>query len=101
MKIINKLLITLLITGIVGCSTRQSADKDLETRREALLESIEVFNIAFKSGDNKKLASMITENYQHTNGSSEVIGKESWLAYLQKRSAEIASGKLKVVNYEM
>ena len=44
---------------------------------------------------------MTTENYIHTNGSSKAFDKASWFAYLKKRTAQLKSGELEVLTYEL
>ena len=101
MKFPNILIVTLLISCVLSCNTELGAEKRIASEREALLLRIDEFNTAFKLGDVEKLSSMITDNYQHTNGSAKAIGKENWIAYLNKRSAEIVSGELEVLKYVM
>lgn len=71
------------------------------TDKQNLAYSITTFNTAFKKGDVEKLESMITNNYQHTNGASKSIGKDAWLTYLKKRKKDIDDGNIVVTTYEM
>ena len=59
------------------------------------------FNTAFQTANVEKLELMITDHYQHTNGTAKAIDKETWINYLKKRQADISSGKLEVITYEM
>nr|WP_255452805.1 nuclear transport factor 2 family protein [Aquimarina sp. RZ0] len=59
------------------------------------------FNQAFRTGDVKKIKTMITDSYIHTNGHSKSIDKESWVSYLQNRKTDIDSGHLLVNDYRI
>ncbi len=72
-----------------------------EKEEKTLLKAIETFNQAFKEGNIEKLQSMITERYQHTNGSSKSIHRDTWLSYLRKRKKEIETGTLVMHTYTM
>ncbi len=74
------------------------AQKNEET---ILLETITVFNQAFKESNVAKLESMIVDRYIHTNSTSKPIDKDTWLAYLHKRKEEIETGNLIVHTYDM
>lgn len=78
----------------MACATQKASE-------EALRTAIEKFNTAFQQGDVATLDAMITENYSHTNGTSKVIGKETWLNYIKKRFEDISAGKIKVLDYTM
>lgn len=87
------------LVWILGCQT--TTESDTKHKKETLIKQIETFNNAFKEGNTELLASMITDNYVHTNGNSKAIHKENWINYLSKRQKEIESGELTVRNYEM
>lgn len=91
------LLLSLLLFAITGACKKENT---LEAER-ALLQSVDKFNIAFKENNIEVLDSMVTENYQHTNGNGKPIGKSEWLGYLQKRGAQIKNGTLTIHSYEM
>ncbi|WP_062058273.1 nuclear transport factor 2 family protein [Aquimarina longa] len=97
MKKEKQLLVLFLIT-VFNLAGQENKAITSET---TLLNTISVFNKAFKEGDVTKLESMITDNYIHTNGSSKSIGKTMWLAYLKKRKKTIRNGDLVVNAYEM
>jgi len=98
---INRFL--LLIFSIVFFSCKSTAQEAGLTKKdkENLVQALTVFNNAFQEGNTAVLASMITENYTHTNGNSKPIGKKSWLSYLQKRSQKIKTGELQIIQYKM
>ena len=97
----------LTIFAVIVCQlfwncTRPDKQDILSAEEKASLKTaIMKFNKAFEEGDVNTLSSMITADYQHTNGTSQAIDKASWLAYLEKRQAAIQSGKLVVKKYEM
>lgn len=95
MKLYNILLVLIIAGNICSCSSRET------TNKEGLLEAIEKFNKAFQAGDVDIIASLITDNYIHTNGNSKSIRKEDWFTYLNNREKEIKSGTLEVIEYEM
>ena len=79
MKTSKNLIILLVIFIFSNCSNKDEI-KSNETKDKAkLLETITEFNTAFKECDIPKLESMITDNYQHTNGNSKSIGKNEWV----------------------
>lgn len=91
-----KLLSTLLVLVIAfGCSKNQ------ETSIDDLKTAINDFNVAFSKGDTTALASMITENYVHTNSSWKSFGQEKWLSYMKARSIKLSQGILEVSEYKM
>ena len=59
------------------------------------------FNAAFEKGDVTALASMLTEDYVHTNHSWKSFGKTQWLQYMQSRSEKLAAGDLQIDLYQM
>ncbi|MBV6644818.1 MAG: nuclear transport factor 2 family protein [Cyclobacteriaceae bacterium] len=71
------------------------------TEKEKLLNRLESFNEAFISADAEKLASMITADYMHSNGSSGPYNKKQWLNYVKSRRAKLDAGTLTVSKYEM
>ncbi len=101
MKAFNFTTILLATILLSACSDISSSEENKIFNKEELLLAIDKFNKAFAECDIVILESMITENYQHTNGNSKSIGKESWISYLNKRKVEIESGKLIVNNYQM
>ncbi len=92
------LAISILLLGCSGGSTQQIASAN---EKEVLLARINEFNMAFKACDIELLKSMISNNYQHTNGTSKSISKDAWFEYLNKRKLKIESGELIVSSYEM
>ncbi|AXT60237.1 nuclear transport factor 2 family protein [Aquimarina sp. AD10] len=103
-KIMNsKLIILIVIISIVfiACTTKNDQKNDNSKNEQLLWLSIDKFNNAFKEGNIEQLASMITNNYTHTNTTSKAIDKNTWLTYLSKRKKEIDSGNLIVNTYEM
>ncbi|MEM9648546.1 MAG: nuclear transport factor 2 family protein, partial [Bacteroidota bacterium] len=81
--------------------SQQSGENTPKAVKDEQLVALNQFNRAFQNGDVDTLDSMITSNYVHTNGSSKSFGKEAWIGYLKKRSAEIKEGNLEVFQYEM
>ncbi|WP_420602191.1 nuclear transport factor 2 family protein [Flagellimonas sp.] len=93
------IVIILVAFGLFGCEAKPH---NLSKKQEKeLVSSIEQFNTAFANSDVTVISSMITENYMHTNGTSEAIDKETWLKYIRKRNQEIESGVLVINNYKM
>lgn len=101
MRFIRIAILSIIVFNLYHCTDKEPQDKKLKTDKEALLTAIGTFNTAFREGDLTVLASMITEDYIHTNGNSRAIGKEDWIAYLRKRKRDIESGKLAVIEYNM
>lgn len=91
---IFSLLAFFLFTSCFNADTKKAT-------KESLTDALYTFNKAFANGNISILSGMLTENYTHTNGSAKAIYKTDWLAYLKKRSEELASGNLTVNNYEM
>ena len=67
----------------------------------SLEEALNRFNMAFENADVEVLASMIAENYVHTNSSWKSFGKDKWLGYMQKRKERIQNGELKIESYKL
>jgi len=101
MKSKHILIIILAMTLLCNCSPQKVNESSLKEDKEELTNAIERFNLAFREGDVDLLESMITDNYQHTNGNAKSIGKESWINYLQKRKKDIVSRSLVVNSYSM
>ncbi|SNZ00522.1 nuclear transport factor 2 family protein [Flagellimonas pacifica] len=100
---LNKMAMSLFIISslffLLGCETKSQSLS--EEQKEELTLAIDQFNNAFANSDVSTLASMITENYMHTNGTSKAIDKETWLNYLNKRNQQIKSGALVFNDYKM
>ncbi|MEM7379778.1 MAG: nuclear transport factor 2 family protein [Bacteroidota bacterium] len=92
------ILFSFLVVLLFSCSEKKPEKVDHES---TLKTSIEKFNQAFATADIEKLEGLITEDYQHTNGTSEAIGRSSWLSYLGKRKSALESGELVVHSYDM
>ncbi len=86
---------------LFSCTGDGANDTDSMADEASLRATIDIFNAAFERGDVEKLASMITDDYQHTNGNAKSIGRDSWLGYLKKRSQQIEEGTIVVHKYEM
>ncbi len=78
-----------------------SCSESPEAKKETLQVALRKFNEAFWKGNTSFLEQMITEDYQHKNGSSNPIDKEAWVAYLRKREEQLISGELKILRYTM
>ena len=78
-----------------------SCSESPEAKKETLQVALRKFNEAFWKGNTSFLEQMITDDYQHTNGSDHLINKEVWVHYLKKREEQMASGELKVLRYTM
>lgn len=72
-----------------------------EAKKETLEVALRKFNEAFRKGNTSFLEQMITEDYQHSNGSDHPINKEVWVNYLKKREKQLTSGELKILRYTM
>ncbi len=92
------ILLSFLLVLILSCSEKKPEKAEQES---TLKSSIENFNQAFATADIEKLEGLITEDYQHTNGTSQAIGRSSWLSYLGKRKKALESGELVVHSYDM
>ena len=101
MRFIRIAILSIIVFNLYHCTDKEPQDKKLKPDKETLLAAIGTFNTAFREGDLTVLASMITENYSHTNGNSRAIGKEDWIAYLRKRKRDIEAGALAVMEYNM
>ncbi len=84
-----------------ACTDQNPTKRNSSIHQEELMLRINEFNQAFHTGDVKKLESMLTSNYRHTNSNSKAIHKDTWLKYVGKRKKEIETGVLKVHIYEM
>ncbi|MCW8876826.1 MAG: nuclear transport factor 2 family protein [Kangiellaceae bacterium] len=73
---------------------------NLASQPKDLLEAIASFNSAFKNADTKKLDSMLTENYVHTNSGSKAFGKKAWLNWIASRESRVKAGKLLYTEYK-
>nr|WP_299073894.1 nuclear transport factor 2 family protein [uncultured Allomuricauda sp.] len=101
MKPIQLLPLYLIILTTIACQETVKSNKDDSDKKNSLLQTIETFNTAFSKGDLATLNSLTTENYIHTTGNSKAIGKSEWFKYLEKRTAQIQSGNLKVISYTL
>lgn len=99
MKPIQVISLYLIVLILTACQETVKFDKDDSGKKNSLLQTIKTFNTAFSKGDLATLDSLTTENYIHTNGNSKAIGKSEWFKYLEKRTAQIQSGNLKVISY--
>ena len=90
------LLSFLIIIVLTSCSTYTT---EKSPNRDDLYRALDSFNLAFEKGDISQLASMITDNYVHTNGSWRSFGKEKWLGYMRDRKAKIEQGDLIIHSY--
>lgn len=90
---ISSLLFTLLF--LYGCPD------DAKSKRAILEVTIEKFNNAFKNGDTAILETMITDNYRHSNGTSQAIDKKTWINYLKKRERQLRTGEFEIIEYKM
>ena len=91
-----KLLCALFVLVFLhGCSKPQNVPSG---KLENVINS---FNEAYIIGDTAKLASMITENYVHTNSSWKSFGKEKWLSYMKARREKLDNGAIQVTEYKM
>lgn len=108
-----KTLFFLLLLFLGACAPTDSSNKpdssaqpspepasDLPTEA-SFREAVETFNQAFLEGNAEKIGAMVTDNYQHTNGSSLAMGKERWTKFLKMREQEIADGLVKDLSYVM
>jgi hypothetical protein len=78
-----------------------SCSESPEAKKETLKVAVRKFNEAFQKGNTAFLEQMITDDYQHTNGSNQPINKETWVDYLKKREEQITSGELQILRYTM
>lgn len=69
--------------------------------RKRLEARLEEFDAAFVAADTKKLNQLVSADYVHTNGSSPPIGKEDWLNYMSSREKSLASGTLRILEYQV
>lgn len=101
MKFFRILLVIGIALHLSYCRDMDTSHKESVPSKTELVATIDEFNNAFQQGNVSVLKSMITENYVHTNGSSQSIGKKDWLKYLSKRENDIKTGNLEVLQYEM
>ncbi|MEM9545817.1 MAG: nuclear transport factor 2 family protein [Bacteroidota bacterium] len=95
------LIVLFTITVLLNCSPKEVDHNSTNMGEKELIQAIEKFNQAFREGNVDLLETMITDNYQHTNGNSKAFGKDSWINYLRKRKKDIESGNLVVNDYIM
>ena len=84
MKHIRSGFFILLSLVLIQCGPEKRPEIQAEEYQATLMSTLQEFNTAFQTGDVDKLASMITSDYIHTNGSSKSFGKESWLKIFEK-----------------
>ena len=94
-----RFLVPLLLVLLWACNP-QTPNTDT-AHQETLMQAVAAFNQAFKAGNVQQLESMITANYQHSNGNSKAIGKTTWLSFLSKRKKSLENGSLVINSYEM
>ncbi|SHJ17229.1 nuclear transport factor 2 family protein [Aquimarina spongiae] len=98
MKMFTLCFLIVLSNLMISCTNTTPHPVNQE---KELLAAVNEFNQAFKEGNVKKLASMITDDYHHTNGNAKPISKDDWIGYLTKRSVQIENGDIKVNTYQM
>ncbi len=102
MKFSKYTILSISLLVLFSCHNNSSTKTELSSNsKENLLNALEAFNTAFAKSDLQKLDSMTTENYLHTNSSSQVITKNRWFNYLRKRDSAIKSGQLQVLSYSL
>ncbi len=84
----------LLFTGIACTAPTNDA-------AEGLSQTLKVFNEAFAAADTATLASMITEEYSHVNGTSRPYSRREWLGYVAGQRQKLNDGQLTIETYEM
>lgn len=92
------LLIAPLLMVLFACA---SPERKKQKELDSLEATIEVFNKAFQEGNLAVLDSLTTDNYIHTNSSDRAFTKERWFNYLENRSKDLASGQLKIDQYQL
>lgn len=83
---------------LVSCD---SDKKNQEAEMQLLEQSMQTFNEAFQEGNLQVLDSLTTDSYTHTNSSDRAFGKERWFNYLENRTKDIDSGRLKIDKYQL
>lgn len=101
MKLCKRLFIFSAFFILLSCFHQETKHQESDRAKKELLKAIDAFNTAFQTGDVETIASLVTNNYIHTNGNSKAIRKNDWFAYLNKRSQEIELGILEVLTYQM
>ena len=98
-----KLWIFGLIISIlsISCAPEKAVEENPINNKKVLLEAVSKFNNAFRTCNIEVLDSMLTSNYQHTNGNSKSFGKSDWLNYLKKRKQDLEEGNLTISHYAM
>ena len=94
----KRLFLPLLLLALFGCVPAATNE---EEELALLNETLSLFNQAFRDGNLAVLDSLTTDNYTHTNSSGKAFPKASWFSYLEKRSAQLASGELVMTRYEL
>ena len=94
-KLHTLLLLSLVLMACAGPERKKQ--KELQQ----LEATIEIFNAAFAEGNLAVLDSLTTDNYIHTNSSDRAFSKERWFNYLESRSKDLASGQLKIDQYQL
>jgi pimeloyl-ACP methyl ester carboxylesterase len=75
----------------------QATKQQMPTLDEALLQvRVREMNTAFAKADTQYLATRITEDYLHINGSSPPVGRTAWLQYVAERAKNIENGLLTI-----
>jgi len=90
-------LVLLLFTA--SCQQNNKVRDAQDPTADQLRETLKAFNNAFATSDLATLDSLTTQNYLHTNSSSQVIGKSAWFNYLKKRDGNVKSGTVEVLEY--
>ena len=94
----KRLFLPLLFLAFFSCSPTETNE---EEELALLNETLSLFNQAFRDGNLTVLDSLTTDEYTHTNSSGKAFPKASWFNYLEKRSAQLASGELVMTRYEL
>ncbi len=84
----------LIFTGVACTAPTNDATEELS-------QSLKIFNEAFAAADTATLASMITEEYSHMNGTSGPYSRDEWLGYVAGQRQKLIDGQLTIEAYEM
>ncbi len=94
----KRFVILPILLFTVACG---SPERKKQKELDSLEATIEAFNTAFQEGNLTVLDSLTTDNYTHTNSSDRAFSKERWFNYLENRSKDLASGQLKIDEYQL
>ena len=69
--------------------------------RTSVMDAVQQFADAFRTGDVAKVDSLLHERYVHTNSGNEPTSRAAWMSWFTSRSRKMQSGELRLLTYEL